>query len=470
MKKYFITSILSGFLLLTSCGDQLERFPVDTLVDATAFQNVNDLQNGLRAVLSVSNMPDMVQFNAAFGDNAKRGKDSGGQADNVLRQVLNPDGGDGGMWVDRYNAINQINRVLAAAESITPEDSEETTLYNDIRGQLLALRAYWHSELLIYYGINMQDSSSPGVVYQNSVETDAVGDRATTGEVLSLIEQDFNDALALLTNTDINYPTADFITFQRARIALWTGNYSTAASLATSIINSYPLANPVQYAAMFAGDADATEVIWKYDNVQGSNNSLAGRFRFTASVQDNNFIAISLGFFDVLNDPSDIRRAVFVAPDGNGSSFADEDYGINKYPPNADTQYINDFKIMRASEMYLLRAEANARQSNFAAAAADIAALRTARGSSRATPAYTDLVVALTDIKLEGRIELCFEGHRYLTIKRMRDVLNVGIERDTRDCGGATPCSLPVGSEKWIFPIPTTELNGNPEITQAPGY
>lgn len=470
MKKYFLLPILTSLFFLSSCSDQLERFPVDSLVDATAYQTVSDLQNGLRAVLSGLNADNVVQFNTAFGDNGIRGKDSGGQADNTLRQVLNADGGDAGTWGDRYNTINRINRVLAASENITPGTGEGAT-YNNIRGQLLALRGYLHSELLIYYGINIQDNSSGGVVYQNTVTTDAEGDRLTTGEVLTLIEQDFTDAAALITSTDINYPTDDFITFQRARLALWTGNYGTAVTLATGLIGKYPLATATQLAAMYAGDTDATEVIWKYDNVQGANNSVAGNFRFTASVEDNNFIAISRGFYDILVADGGVRLDINVAPDGAGSSFADEDYGINKYPPNADTQYINDYKVMRIAEMYLLRAEANARQQQWAAAMADINAIRAIRNSGLTTPDYTgNLVTALTDIKLERRIEMCFEGQRYLDIKRMRDVLNVGIVRDTRDCGGATPCNLAVTSEKWIFPIPTVELIGNTLITQAPGY
>ena len=78
--------------------------------------------------------------------------------------------------------------------------------------------------------------------------------------------------------------------------------------------------------------------------------------------------------------------------------------------------------------MYLVRAEALARQSQFGPAAADIATLRTARGSSASTPgAYGSLAEAIQDIVDERRLELCFEGHRYLDIKRSRGVLNQGL-------------------------------------------
>lgn len=468
MRKYILIPILTGLLTITSCSDQLERFPIDSLVDATAFQTVADLQNGLRGAIWGLNPDNVVQFNAAFTDNARIGKDSGGQAINVLNQVLNPDTGDLGFWTDRYNVLNRINRVLANAANITPEPAEQAQ-YNNIVGQLLAMRGWIHSELLIYYGLDITDPNSLGVVIQAEVNTDAKGERSTTGEVLAAIEADFTEAQSLITSTDVNYPTDDFITFVRARLALWTENYSQAVSLATNLIGKYPLANAAQYQGMFAGDTDQTEVIWKFDNVQGANNTVAANFKFTASVEDNNFLAISLGFFDLL-DPADVRFSVLVSPDGAGSSFADEDYGVNKYPPNADTQYINDFKIMRISEMYLLRAEANARLNNFAAARNDISALRAIRNSANATPNYATQLEAMADIELERRIELAFEGHRYLDIKRYRSIFSRGIERDPRDCGGTRPCNLAPSSEKWIFPIPTVEIIGNDEITQAPNY
>lgn len=469
MKKYLKIVFLSSVLTLVSCGDQLERFPIDSLVDATAFQTVTDMENGLRGALGGLNVDNVVQFNTAFTDNGVIGGDSGGQADGILRQILNPDGGDVGLWVDRYNVLNRINRVLLAAESITPEANEQA-LYNNTVGRLLALRAYIHSELLIYYGFNLQQADALAIVYQNSVTTDAEAERNTTAEVLAFIDEDFTSAKALMTDTDINYPNDDFVDFQRARNALWAGDYGTAITLATSLIGKYPLADAAQYAAMFSEDADTREVIWKYDNVQGNNNNIAGNFKFTATTQDNNFISMSRGLFDLL-DPADVRYNVLISPDGNGSDFSEEDYGINKYPPNADTQFINDLKAMRISEMYLLRAEAYARQSQFPNARADVDAIRTIRNSPFTTPTnYATVVQALTDIKLERRIELAFEAHRYLDIKRMRDALNVGIERDPRDCGGATPCNLAVTSERWIFPIPVSELNGNSLISQAPGY
>ena len=469
MKKYFLISIFSGLLLTISCTDQLDRLPVDSLVDQSAFQTVSDLESGIVGALGNLNPDNVVAFNAIFTDNCRIGIDNGGQQLGLLQQQLNSGGGDQGLWADRYNVINAVNRVLLAAESITPELGEEAR-YNDVLGMARALRGFWHLELLSYYGFDMLDGASLGVVYQNFVATDGFRERNTTAEVLTLIEEDFTAASGLITSTDINYPTRDFITFARARAALYSGDYTAAVTLASTIINNYPLANASQYAAMFGGDADTSEVIWKFDNVQGSNNSVAGNFIFTGTGGD--FIEASRELREAFSS-GDIRRDVAivpsVSPDNTGDSWT-----INKYPPNADTNYINDFKIMRVSEMYLVRAEALARQSQFGPAAADIATLRTARGSSASTPgAYGSLAEAIQDIVDERRLELCFEGHRYLDIKRSRGVLNQGITREDFDVtyrGLNFPSSVSATDARFTFPLPDAEVNSNPIITQAPGY
>lgn len=466
MKKYFLIPILTGLLLVTSCSDQIERLPVDSLVEASAFQSVSDLENGIAGALARLNPDNMVAFNAIFTDNCRIGIDNGGQQLGLLQQLLQSNTGDQGLWTDRYNVINGLNRVLAAAESVTPAQGEGTA-YNDVLGMARALRAYLHLELAIYYGLDVTDSSALCIVYQNFVATEGSRERNTTSEVFTLIEEDLAAAAGLITSTDINFPTQDFITFTRARAALYTGNYADAVSNATTIINKYSLANPTQYAAMFAGDADTSEVIWKFDNVQGANNSVAGNFIFTGTGGD--FIEGSSELFNAFT-AGDIRRDIALAPSQNGGEWT-----INKYPPNGDANYINDYKIMRVSEMYLVRAEALARQSQFGPAAEDIQAIRTARGSTdnSAAGAYANLNAAIQDIKNERRLELCYEGHRYLDIKRYASILNVGITRDAADVnylGNNFPSSVGATDNRFIFPLPDAEINGNPLITQAPGY
>ncbi len=467
MKKIFYTLILATFIF--SCDDQLELFPVDELVEATAFQTVSDLENGMRGFLGNLNPTISLAFSSIFTDNCKLGVDNGGQQLNNLNQILNEQTGGPGLWGNRYGVINSINRVIEAAQAITPSSSEADA-YNNVLAQCYAFRAYAHHELFIYYGVDPLDGSAAAVPYQSTVSTTDLPARATTDQVVAALIADLDTAEGFLpsSQTDINFASEDFITFLRARIALYSGDYASAITYATTLIGNYSLADTNQYFDMFNEDADVTEVIWKYDNVQGFNYNAAGTWIFTGT--GGNFIEMSNGLFNLL-DANDVRSTVLVDPVTTMPAL--NIHGIGKYPPNADQNYINDYKGMRISEMYLIRAEAYARSASpqLGLAAADVDAVRTARFSvAPAASSYGNLVDAITGIKLERRIELAYEGHRYLDIKRYRNILNVGIERDPMDCVGGLPCSLPINSERFIVPIPQAEINANINITQAPGY
>lgn len=464
MKKYLSILTLAGAVLFSSCSDQLDRFPVDQLVEETAFQTVSDLQLGLAGAIGNYNPNNFVEFNSIFTDNCGLGVDNGGQELNTLNQILNPAGGDRGIWVSHYSTMNDFNRLFASAASITPASSE-VAQYNNILAQAHAFRALMHYELLLYYGFDITDPAAPGVPIVDFVSADAFPTRNTTGEVLTFIQDELDNALSLFPSgtTDINFATPDFVTFLRARIALETGDNAGAINFATQIINNYSLATPAQYFAMFNEDDDTTEVIWKYDSVQGFNLGLHFIWNFTGP---GPFIEMSDELGE-LYEASDIRRSVNIDPT---STPADNIYIVGKYPPNADTQAINDFKAMRVSEAYLIRAEAYAKSNQLGLAASDVSAVRTARNPAGSVSPYGTLAQAIDDILLERRLELSFEGHRYNDLKRLRPITNSGINRQASDCEGAIPCTLAVNAAEWIFPLPLTETNANSNIQQAPNY
>ena len=45
MKKYLVILTLATATYFVGCSDQLDRFPVDSLVEETAYNTVSDLQN-----------------------------------------------------------------------------------------------------------------------------------------------------------------------------------------------------------------------------------------------------------------------------------------------------------------------------------------------------------------------------------------------------------------------------------------
>lgn len=372
------------------------------------------------------------------------------------------------IWDNRYSVINDLNRLFVAAARISPSPDTQDD-YDFILSQAYAFRALAHYEVLLYYGLDITNPSALGVPYVDYVSADATPGRDTTSDVLTAINEDLDMALSLFPDgfSDRNFATADFVTFLRARIALETGDNTGAIGYCNQLIANYPLADVSQYFGMFNEDADKTEVVWNYDNVQGADARI--NFTWNFSGQGPKF-EISQELFNLLSD-DDIRKVVIVDPQ------SDEDtYIIGKYPINNDTQAINDYKAMRISEIYLIRAEAYAKTTQFGLAAGDVEAVRTARSLSGSVDpvGYSSLTDAIEDIIQERRVELAFEGHRYIDIKRVRSITGDGILRDSDlgDCGGAIPCEMPQASPKFILPIPTTELNGNLVIReqQAPGY
>ncbi len=466
MKKLLMTFFFAA--VLVSCEDQLERQPDDVLINETAFESVDDISAAVNGIYTAWNPNNIIDINEIFTDNCRLGKDSGGQKLNILNQIINTQTNSAGIWLNRYSAANNCNRVIEASETITVNPGEQAELDN-LLAQAYALRALFHFDLLVYYGEDITNPGALGVPYQEVVSATDAPTRLTTQETVDKILADLSTASSLLDDgiTDVNTVTESFITFLRARIALFTEDWSGVIANTNTIINNFPLANQEQYALMFLGDQDTTEVIYKYDNVLGFNRNLAGEFIFTGT--GGNFIGMAEGLFDILeaefNNNNDIRFEVNTL-----DTDAPDETSINKYPAIAGT-YLNDFKLMRVSEAYLMRAEAHARLGDFAAAANDVQAIRNARrDTSESAQAYANLAAAIGDIAFERRIELCFEGHRYLDLKRYRNILNVGIERDPRDCQGNVPCSLPVNDRRWVLPIPQAELNGNPNIVQNPAW
>ncbi len=82
--------------------------------------------------------------------------------------------------------------------------------------------------------------------------------------------------------------------------------------------------------------------------------------------------------------------------------------------------------------MYFIRAEALTAAGDLPGAAAAILAVRTARtfrGPAPTLPVYYSATAAWADILYERRLELCFEGHRYIDLKRLGTLANVGLDR-----------------------------------------
>jgi hypothetical protein len=169
---------------------------------------------------------------------------------------------------------------------------------------------------------------------------------------------------------------------------------------------------------------------------------------------------------DLLNsfEEGDARKTawVFYANAGNYPN-PDNRYFLKKYysrfaPPDLPGK-TQDFVYLRLAEMYLIRAEARARQNNLEGAAADLNVIRNRAGLSNTTATtQTDLVNAILH---ERRIEFCGEGLRW------DDLVRTG----TADAVlSVLPWKTEWDSYKTLWPIPYEQIQLNDALEQNPGY
>ncbi len=484
--KLFALLLFIG--LFTSCEDATDIMQPGMLDDQSTFESVSDLQKGLSGVyVSYSNF-SAINFNAVFTDNVKNGASSNGQNQQRYNHTLTAANAPG-IYSSRYATINFANRVIEGYEALDITDQATQDEANVILGQLYALRALAHFDLLQYYAESYTDDSALGITIMDFVPHDLnfQPSRNTVGEVYDFVNTDIDNAINLLSGTSFDpiYMSADAMKALKARVMLFhAGNTDTQTltdliTLCDQILAAHPIANATQYPDVFK-DQNTAGVIFKKKYLTGDGN-IAGLFYFNnVGSAGDPYVEVSNGLYNILNN-DDIRKDVLVKNPGlsEGSNYV----GINspdnllliyKYPGLSDRGLlVNDAKIFRSAEILLIKAEAQARLNQPSAAAATVQQLLNNRYVSNIpTVSYTNKEAALRGILKQRRIELAYEGHRYLDLKRFRNDLNIGISRNPVDCASysADQCSLPKDDHRWILPIPQAELNANANMVQNPGY
>jgi hypothetical protein len=368
-------------------------------------------------------------------------------------------------WQDAYDVIVQANYVITFAEKFKAENPKKA---NRLKGQALAVRAYVHFDILRYWGESFDRNSTQwGVAYKEDFDKLTTPKRLTVKDSYDKIYADLNQALLLLSDVDKAINTSSSkskidLTAAKAfaaRLNLYSKNYSQAITYATDVIASQPVPSINDTAAYRAlwKDVNTYDQLWtvSFDPGQGSpaDNiyfARGNRASYRATPQIRN--AYTVGdvrpsvFFRILPTNRGTLRDVFV-------KFLEGRTGLKDGSVN--------WKVIRLSEVYLIRAEAYATRNNAgdeALALADLNVIRSARIANYVPG--TETGTALLDaIELERSKELLGEGHRFFDLKRTdRDLtrLNTGETLDPTD-------------RSWAWPIPFDEINVS-GMPQNEGY
>ena len=397
-------------------------------------------------------------------------------------------------WGFCYGGINNCNRLIFQFEGLGDNTSSAAFI-----AELKALRAVFYYFLLDFYG-------NVPIQTEFDVPADFAPSNASRQEVFDFVESELLNALTQVTSVKDQstygrmntMAVHSFLTrlYLNAEVYTGTPRWSDAVSSADAIINSglYSLAGNFfdNFAAENSGSVENIFVI-PYDpifaggmNVHMRSLHISMQPVFNLTAQPWNGFCSLEEFYNSFDD-ADIRKNSFrvgpqFATDGSpiidpGVEASDPDGGpvvlmpqVNEHFPNALRQagarvnkfeialgstpdLSNDYPIVRLGEILLAKAEALWRQNPGDAEALSIVnQLRERAGMS----VYTEL----TEAELYDEIgrEMVFEGNRrpqQIRFGRFNDEWQF------------KPPSDPT---KNIFPIPSEQLNANPNLVQNPGY
>ncbi|MEJ0080935.1 MAG: RagB/SusD family nutrient uptake outer membrane protein [Puia sp.] len=475
--KIILCIFFGGFV--SACKKFIEIDPPSTqIIGATVYNNNN---SAAAAMTSIYN--NMIYGGQGLSDGLQSISCLDGlQADELTNygnnfvypsfyaNALSSSSGGGSnnyFWPELYNEIYVCNAVI---EGLNSSQAVTDSIRQQLIGEAEFMRAFFH-----FYATNLYGDVP--VVTTTNYQTNNTIHRSPKALVYDQIVADLLDAQMKLNSDFVDYqglttmertrPNRGAATALLARVYLYEQKWDSAAIQATSVINNsqYTLVNVLSNVFL----ANSNEAIWQLQPVTaGANTFDAQNFVLTSAPGTGQYF-LSLSTF-LLNsfEANDQRFSNWV---GN---FTDPSSNITYYFPNKYKVYLDPsplteyLMVLRLSEQYLIRAEAEAygAGNGINSSISDLNVIRNRAGlPSYAGSAGQDSVVAA--IMHERQIELFTEwGHRWFDLKR------TGLVNSVLGSPGNV-CQAKGGnwSPDWqLMPLPLSEIQINPNLTQNPGY
>jgi tetratricopeptide (TPR) repeat protein len=439
MRKIFILILL---FVSVACN-VLDVEPYDGTEADVTFKNKQDIEKGILGsyapfqYLSYYGRGFMI-FSDLAADNLENPIDGTAsdyrEIDN--NNILPENGGASGIWGSAYEAINTANNVIAQVPNMTDMSPEEMEV---ALGELYFIRALNHFNLMVYFG-DVPVKTTP------TLSTDDINPPRESKEVVyQQIVEDLELAADYLPESSSKVRASKYAAIALlARVHLYMEAYDEAIVSATEVIEDGGYTLLEDYDAIFT-DGSA-ETIFEIDFTVLARNRIA-EYNFPKSLNGRREVAPTTDVLDAY-ESGDERYAASIAFEGTLA------YAI-KYPDLATGT--ENVIVLRLADMYLIRAEANARLGqNLSAVQDDINEIRSrAELGDTAADTYPELLAA---IEQERWVEFAFEGHRWFDLVRTDRAVDV----------------LPNVTDvnQTLFPIPSSEIltNTNPDMKQNPGY
>lgn len=454
MKKHIIIGLLGLVTVFSSCNDELFLTPFQSIDQDLALSNDANVKSVLIGAYaetrSVALYGGRLQlYSEMLGSNGEiRWEGTFNQPREMFNKaiVVNNSFVEG-TWAAAYRAINVSNNVLGALDVVNEADRDR------VKGEALFLRGSMFFELIKLYGLPYvagSPSTNLGVPLiltpTREVNEASFVSRNTVAEVYAQILSDLTEAETLLP------PSNRFL----------ANSYATAAQLSRVYLQMerFGDARDAANRAIVEAEANGKRLVTGFmDAFNTEGNSVEDLFAIAVNTQDpanDMFTFYSIAEFGA-------RDGDVAILDSHLENYEDNDLRLGQFYQGAGERrtakwrdQFRNVKVIRLTEMYLTRAEANFREGTAIGATplADINLIRARAG----LPAKTSLT--LDEILLERKLELAHEGHIIHDVKRVRGSIN----------DNTGPEVFPFDSPRMVFPIPQREMDANPNLIQNAGY
>ena len=494
MKNKIILYGLSILWIFTSCSDNfLDKNPLDQVSNQTFWKSESDAYIALVGVYSRLQAPlfSTTRYNFdCLTDNGYNIQNSD-QVMNISHGDLLPatGGAVNSVYIDAYKGISSCNIFL---QNIADLDMDQAKKLRWI-GEVKFLRAWFYFNLQQFYG-DVVIYETPPTVEESRIK------QSTSQQVLDLIHRDLDDAIASLPNVPYTgNVTKNSALALKAKVHLHQGEWSQAASLAAQVMASGTTSLYNDYTGLFLTSGQASnpdEILFStkflgpdnthwYQIYVGWYSQPNPRQELVDAYECTDGLPITTSPLYSAADPYTNRdprllQTIQVGPwyiDGQviQQETTETGYrvqkGIDKTIGPIGYDVLSDMDIihLRYADVLLMYAEAQNEAVGPDQSVHD--AVNEVR--SRVGVGMPDLPANLTkdemreSIRLERRIELAFEGHRYLDLKRwgtIQDVLST-VNEPGLGVGG-----LKFKSHHYNWPFPAAEMDRNPELDQKAGY
>lgn len=393
-------------------------------------------------------------------------------------------------WYISYKIINDVNTVIEAAEAI----QNPSATVKQLIGECYFLRAFCHFNLAKFYARPYtQDPSADGIILRTSSSDPSSKARSTVAEVYAAVIADAEKGAALMEEQrGVQYASREAAWALLSRAYLYKGNNDSTIYYSDKVINSgrFALTDTTSFRTMFSNAAGSRETIFCAAFTTVDDYGKAGSIASMIYSDGNSgwgeeFASQSLR--DTMSAyPKDVRWYYIVpAKDGAGNlqkKNGIEVYYILKFSGQGGSPTLSSPILFRLAEMYLNRAEAEAKAGNTTAALNDLDMIRKNRGleGSLYNGQLPQGKTALATVLKERRIELAFEGHRTFDVYRNKLDLNrtywgyhlPGLKESDIDLSkkpaGYENMIIGPDHKRVVYYIPIDEIQTNKQCSQNP--